>query len=288
MPGPIPTSHAGSLPRPEDLVELNLKRTEGQPVDEADYQQRLAQAVRDVVARQDQIGIDWVNDGEYGHSMGHRYDYGSWWTYVFQRLGGLEIVPRTLMTMAQPAAKPGEIGLATFAERRDWNLFAEAYSDPTSGVALPTPPEIAPVATGPITYIGQADIQRDIENFKAALDAAGLEDGYLNSVAPGSCHRFGNEFYDNDEEMMYACADAHARGVQGDHRRRPGPPARRPRDRRELGPDRARSRASRTTSASRWSGSRRSTTRSATSPPSASASTSAGEAGTARTSRTSR
>ncbi len=208
MPGPIPTSHAGSLPRPEDLVELNLKRTEGQPVDEADYQQRLAQAVRDVVARQDQIGIDWVNDGEYGHSMGHRYDYGSWWTYVFQRLGGLEIVPRTLMTMAQPAAKPGEIGLATFAERRDWNLFAEAYSDPTSGVALPTPPEIAPVATGPITYIGQADIQRDIENFKAALDAAGLEDGYLNSVAPGSCHRFGNEFYDNDEEMMYACADA--------------------------------------------------------------------------------
>ena len=208
MPGSVLTSHAGSLPRPEDLVELNLKRFEGQPVDEDDFQSRLKDAVKDVVARQHEIGIDLVNDGEYGHSMGHRYDYGSWWTYVFLRLGGLEIRPQTLMTTAQPAAKPGEIGLATFAERRDWNLFADAYGDETSGVALPTPPPIAPVATGPISYIGQADIQRDIDNFKAALDAAGLEDGFLNSVAPGSCHRFGNEFYDNDEEMMYACADA--------------------------------------------------------------------------------
>jgi hypothetical protein len=45
-----------------------------------------------VVARQREIGIDLVNDGEYEHAMGHRYDYGSWWTYVFQRLGGLEVV----------------------------------------------------------------------------------------------------------------------------------------------------------------------------------------------------
>jgi 5-methyltetrahydropteroyltriglutamate--homocysteine methyltransferase len=49
--------------------------------------------VADVVARQRETGIDLVNDGEYGHSMGQRYDYGSWWTYVFQRLGGVELTP---------------------------------------------------------------------------------------------------------------------------------------------------------------------------------------------------
>jgi 5-methyltetrahydropteroyltriglutamate--homocysteine methyltransferase len=43
---------------------------------------------------------------------------------------------------------------------------------------------------------------------KAAMAAAGVSDGFLNSVAPGSCARFGNDFYADDEEMMYACADA--------------------------------------------------------------------------------
>jgi 5-methyltetrahydropteroyltriglutamate--homocysteine methyltransferase len=64
------------------------------------------------------------------------------------------------------------------------------------------------VARGPITYRGQAAIQRDIAHFKAALEAQGLKDGYLNSVAPGSCARFGNEYYDDDETLIYACADA--------------------------------------------------------------------------------
>jgi 5-methyltetrahydropteroyltriglutamate--homocysteine methyltransferase len=61
---------------------------------------------------------------------------------------------------------------------------------------------------GPITYIGQEAIQQDIANFKAALASQGLESGFLNSVAPGSGARFGNEHYANDEELIYACADA--------------------------------------------------------------------------------
>jgi 5-methyltetrahydropteroyltriglutamate--homocysteine methyltransferase len=208
MSNRVLTSHAGSLPRPDDLRELNQKRMEGESVDEQAYGQKLAEATAEVVARQREVGVDLVNDGEYGHAMGHLYDYGSWWTYIFQRLGGLELVQARVLEVPQPKPKPGEIGLATFAERRDWNLFAEAYGDPSSGAALPTPPEIAPMCRGPITYTGQEAIQRDIANFKAALDAAGVKDGFLNSVAPGSCMRFGNEFYDNDEEMMYACADA--------------------------------------------------------------------------------
>jgi len=208
MPDRILTSHAGSLPRPEDLVALNFERMEGRFDDEDAYQQKLTEAVEDVVARQRQVGIDLVNDGEYGHSMGHRYDYGSWWTYVFQRLGGLEVVPTPALEIAQARPKAGELALASFAERRDWNEFSEAYRDPSSGCALPTPPNIAPVCRGPITYTGQEAIQRDIANFKAALVSQGLETGYLNSVAPGSGARFGNEHYENDEKLIYACADA--------------------------------------------------------------------------------
>jgi 5-methyltetrahydropteroyltriglutamate--homocysteine methyltransferase len=204
----IQTSHAGSLPRPEDLVQLNLARSSGEDVDEAAYEQQLGRAVADVVARQRKVGIDIVNDGEYGHSMGERYDYGAWWSYVFPRLGGLELTDVALLSAPQARPKPGEVALASFDERRDWQQFAEAYDDPSSGAALPNRPPVTPVARGPITYIGQAAIQRDIAHFKAALDAQGLQDGYLNSVAPGSCARFGNEYYDDDEALIYACADA--------------------------------------------------------------------------------
>jgi 5-methyltetrahydropteroyltriglutamate--homocysteine methyltransferase len=204
----IQTSHAGSLPRPEDLVQLNLARSSGEDVDEAAYEQQLGRAVADVVARQRKVGIDIVNDGEYGHSMGERYDYGAWWSYVFPRLGGLELTDVALLSAPQARPKPGEVALASFAERRDWQQFAEAYDDPSSGAALPNRPPVTPVARGPITYVGQEAIQRDIGHFKAALDAQGLQDGYLNSVASGSCARFGNEYYDDDEALIYACADA--------------------------------------------------------------------------------
>jgi len=206
----ILTSHVGSLPRPEELVELNRLRAEGQLDDEAGFQARLAEAVADVVARQREVGIDLVNDGEYGHTMGSRYDYGPWWNYVFQRLGGLELVSgEGLVTMPQPKSRSG-VQLATFPERRDWQAFAEAYADPASGVALPNPDidRGGPVCRAPLTYIGQDAVQQDIANLKAALDAAGVEDGFLNSVAPGSCARFTNEYYADDEELLHACADA--------------------------------------------------------------------------------
>jgi 5-methyltetrahydropteroyltriglutamate--homocysteine methyltransferase len=204
----IRTSHAGSLPRPEDLVALNHERNEGRATDEAAYNERVAAAVKDVVGRQKEIGIDVVNDGEYGHAMGDRYNFGAWWQYIFPRLGGLELDQISLMAVDQAKARSGSIQLASFNERRDWQQFADAYGDPGSGARLPTPPEITPVARGPITYVGQEAVQQDIAHLKAALDAHGIEDGFLNSVAPGSCGRFANEYYDDDEALMYACADA--------------------------------------------------------------------------------
>jgi 5-methyltetrahydropteroyltriglutamate--homocysteine methyltransferase len=214
MPGRsdrILTSHVGSLPRPEHLIALNAQRARGEFTDEAGYQEELKDAVIDLVRRQKETGIDLVNDGEYGHSMGHDYDYGPWWTYIFQRLSGLELVEVALWNVRQVSEpKPGELVLGTFGERRDWNEFLDAYMDPRSGAALPDVGhgEAAPVCRGPITYQGHEALQRDIANVKAGLEAAGIEEGFLNSVAPASCMRFGNEFYETEEELLYACADA--------------------------------------------------------------------------------
>src|ERR1700728_815996 len=205
MPNRILTSHAGSLPRPDDLIRRNETRAAGdEATDEQAYQEALGAAVTDVVRRQRDTGIDLVNDGEYGHSMGQRYDYGAWWTYVFQRLGRLAVAEFDIAQIAQAKARPGEITLASFGERRDWQRFADAYGDPSSGASLPNRDAMpmAPVCRGPITYQGQEAVQRDIADLKAALAANDLHDGFLNSVAPGSCARFGDEYYANDEEQL--------------------------------------------------------------------------------------
>jgi 5-methyltetrahydropteroyltriglutamate--homocysteine methyltransferase len=72
MPDRTLTSHAGSLPRPEDLIALNERRAAEDFTDEAEYLARLRAAFADVAARQREAGIDLVNDGEFGHSMGMR------------------------------------------------------------------------------------------------------------------------------------------------------------------------------------------------------------------------
>ena len=87
----ILTSHAGSLPRPDALIEANRIRASGEHADEAQFQAQLRAAVIDVVGRQKELGIDLPGDGEFGKSMGHRVNYGAWWSYSFQRLSGLEL-----------------------------------------------------------------------------------------------------------------------------------------------------------------------------------------------------
>ena len=208
----ILTTHVGSLPRPEHLIGLNKQRLTGVHVDEAAYEQELKAAVVDLVKHQQAVGIDLVNDGEYGHTMGWDYDYGAWWSYVFKRLAGLELVEHNVWDVPQSAKapEPGEVVLGTFNERRDWQQFAEAYGDPQSGAALPEQllSHYAPVVKGPISYQGQNTLARDIANLKAGLAAAGIEEGWMNSVAPASCARLGNEYYGSDDELLYACADA--------------------------------------------------------------------------------
>jgi 5-methyltetrahydropteroyltriglutamate--homocysteine methyltransferase len=215
MANRILTTHVGSLPRPAKLIELNNQRIIGEQVDEVVFGKELDGAVVDVVRRQKEAGIDLVNDGEFGHTMGFDYDYGAWLSYVIRRLNGVEAVPIALwdrpMSTRNVGATPGEFVLGSFKDRRDWNKFREAYADPRSGCALPEQfmSHYSPLVRGPISYKGQEALQRDIANLKGGLAAAGIEEGgWMNSVAPASCSRFTNEYYKTDDELLYACADA--------------------------------------------------------------------------------
>src|SRR5713226_8924385 len=86
----ILTSHVGSLPRPNALIEANRARDAGERTDEAAFQPLLQASVADIVRRQQGVGIDVPNDGEFGKSVTHRVHYGAWWSYAFQRWGGIE------------------------------------------------------------------------------------------------------------------------------------------------------------------------------------------------------
>jgi 5-methyltetrahydropteroyltriglutamate--homocysteine methyltransferase len=205
----IITTHVGSLPRPDDLIELNRVRQAGESHDEAGYQERLRSAVAEVVLRQQAIGIDVPGDGEYGKAMGQRVNYGAWWSYSFQRLGGLKLGTEIYRIGAQ-RSEPGKVRLTSFSDRRDRALFAAAYADPDSGVTTGARAGgiRLPVCTGPLTYIGQEAIAADIAHTKAALRTAGIDEGFMTSIAPGSASRIGNEHYKSEEEFLCACADA--------------------------------------------------------------------------------
>jgi 5-methyltetrahydropteroyltriglutamate--homocysteine methyltransferase len=207
--GHIITTHVGSLPRPDELIELNRARQADASQHEHGYQDRLRSAVEEVVRRQQAIGIDVPGDGEYGKAMGQRVNYGAWWSYSFQRLGGLRLGTEIYRVPPQ-RSEPGKVRLTSFSDRRDRALFAAAYADPESGVTTGARAGgfRLPVCVGTLTYTGQDAIAADIEHVKAALDAAGIDEGFMTSIAPGSASRIGNEHYASEEEFLFACADA--------------------------------------------------------------------------------
>jgi 5-methyltetrahydropteroyltriglutamate--homocysteine methyltransferase len=204
----ILTSHAGSLPRPDALIDANRARESRSATDEHRFQEELRSAVTEVVRRQREVGLDIPGDGEYGKSMGHRVNYRAWWSYSFQRLGGLQLGQQGLYDMPARRSRPGEVVLTSFADRRDRLRFGAAYADPDSGVSTGPRTSLWPVCVGPLTYTGHQAIAADIANFKAGLLAAGVDEGFMTSIAPGSASRIANAYYKTDEEFLFACADA--------------------------------------------------------------------------------
>ena len=199
----ILTTHAGSLPRPDDLLALNAQVAQGTQTDEHVRRERLRGAVADVVQRQSELGIAVVNDGEYGKSMRARTDYGAWLSYVMQRLTGWEPSAE-----AHPAAADGSLRPRAFTERRDRQAFPEVYAEITREMYGGGPRPMAREITSPVAYKGYDALEADIANLRAALERTPATEGFMTAVAPGSFGREQNRYYRSQEEFLFAIADA--------------------------------------------------------------------------------
>jgi 5-methyltetrahydropteroyltriglutamate--homocysteine methyltransferase len=208
----IQTTHAGSLPRTPELIAANEARefeADGFTFTRTpEFEELEASAVADLVARQKAIGITVPGDGEYGKAMSSAVDYGAWWSYSFQRVAGLSLEGSNIFTAPPVRSTPGDVQLTSFTDRRDRNLFAEAYNDPTGGVESGSIATPFPSTTGPLTYVGQEAIANDIANLKRGLEASGLSEGFITALSPGSGSRVINEYYATEEEHIWAWADA--------------------------------------------------------------------------------
>ncbi|HEY4165192.1 MAG TPA: hypothetical protein VGM96_00400, partial [Reyranella sp.] len=126
----------------------------------------------------------------------------------FERLSNLTIEDIDRDTLPVHRSSPGNTVLSTFADRRDRDRFRVAYADPESGITTGPRPMNWPFAVGPVAYTGHDAIAHDIANFKAALKANGVSEGFMTSIGPASCARIGNRHYKSDDEFVFACADA--------------------------------------------------------------------------------
>jgi len=183
----ILTTHVGSLIRPQSLQDFLHSKQAGKRYDEAAYQKYLTASVADVVREQAKAGIDIVSDGEFGKSI-------SWAQYALERLSGFE--RRPIKQDANP-----------FKRGADRTKFAEFYAELDSKEAVATTTEA--ICVGPIKYTGQAELQRDIDNFKAALKDVEVEEAFLPVAAPSSViPDRKNEYYKSDSELQAAIAEA--------------------------------------------------------------------------------
>jgi 5-methyltetrahydropteroyltriglutamate--homocysteine methyltransferase len=188
----ILTTHVGSLIRPPALIEFLRAQQERKPFDEAAFAACLASSVAEIVRQQAEAGVDVVSDGEFGKTI-------SWSQYALERLSGFE-------------RRPMKAGANPFARGADRSRFAEFYAELDARDAPATQSEAACV--GPIAYTGQAALQRDIDNFKAALaettaTKAPATEAFLPVAAPASViPDRKNEYYANDDDCLHAIAEA--------------------------------------------------------------------------------
>ncbi|MCR2827824.1 cobalamin-independent methionine synthase II family protein [Microbacterium sp. zg.Y909] len=203
----IRTTTAGSLPRTQALIDANAARTfadDGFTLQTTpEFEELTAQAVADVVERQRQAGITLVGDGEFGKAMSNAVDYGAWWSYSFQRAGGLSLTDVNAFNEPPVRSEAGNIRLTSFLDRRDRQLFPAVYAE---AVEVGRNATGFPTTTGPITYRGQEAVASDIRHLKASLRDG--EQGFLTAIAPGSAARVRNDYYATEEEHIWAWAEA--------------------------------------------------------------------------------
>jgi 5-methyltetrahydropteroyltriglutamate--homocysteine methyltransferase len=177
----ILTTHAGSLPRPGELLAM----AQDPARDAETYAEMVRRAVTDVVRRQAELGLDVVTDGELSKP--------SFITYVIERLSGFE-------RSAEPGALP-------WAGSKEATAFPEFYEP----ALRQSPNAAAPrsVCTGPVRYVGHAHVQADIGRLVMALAGAKVEEAFIPAIAPSNVEgRQKNAYYRTDEDYLFAIAEA--------------------------------------------------------------------------------
>lgn len=176
----ILTTHVGSLPRTQEVVDFIFAREREEAYDTETFDAAMKKAVADTVAKQKAAGVDIVSDGETSKI--------SYATYVKDRYTGF--------SGDSPRNAPADLKMfPSFLER----LANEGG----------TPKYARPMCTGEVRSKGQGELEKDIDNLKAAMAEAGVERGFMNAASPGVISLFlQNSFYNTREAYLAALADA--------------------------------------------------------------------------------
>ena len=176
----ILTSHVGSLPRTQDVVDFIFARENGESYDQAAFDNCMSSACNETVRRQVEAGVDIVSDGETSKI--------SYATYVKDRYTGFS----------------GDSPRNAPADLKQFPSFLERLAN--SGG---TPQYSRPMCTGEVTSKGQGELQADIGNLKAGMAAHGATRGFMNAASPGVISLFlQNQHYATREAYLAALADA--------------------------------------------------------------------------------
>ena len=191
----ILTTHVGSLARPDELVPILKAMDRAQPYDRAAYSRLVREAVAESVRKQTEAGVDVVTDGEQGKA--------SFFGYIVERFTGFE-------RKAAPRGQEGNVrGLSRdYRAFPDYYAWSERIAESAGGTGRDRTHGID-VCTGKVTYRGQAAIQADIDNLRAAVKGRPHEEVFVPAIAPSYIFAtLANEFYRTPEEYEQALADA--------------------------------------------------------------------------------
>ena len=176
----ILTSHVGSLPRTQEVVDFIFARENEKPYDASAFDACMTAACAETVRRQVESGVDIVSDGETSKI--------SYATYVKDRYTGF--------SGDSPRNAPGDLKM--------FPGFLKRLADDGG-----TPQYARPMCTGPVTSKGQDELKTDIANLKAAMASHGASRGFMNAASPGVISLFlQNDYYASREEYLAALADA--------------------------------------------------------------------------------
>jgi 5-methyltetrahydropteroyltriglutamate--homocysteine methyltransferase len=177
----ILTTHVGSLPRPQDVVDQVFAEDKGEPVDREVYDRVIGDAVRDRVQHQVEAGVDLVSDGEMS-KIGYA-------TFIRHRLSGFEV---------------GDVPRATPADLDAYPNFRNRLAEEGA-----TAKYLRPICRGPIEYVNREPLERDLAHLKAAVEGQPVAGAFMNAPSPGIVALFQpNEHYATTDEYLEAIANA--------------------------------------------------------------------------------